>query len=223
MIAFYQNSYKKLYDTSAKYNVIPINEEHYTYKVYLGEGDDYQHNKSHELNIKNKKCSCGKLQDKDLMCEHLLAYYRVIEKKSLKQILEMPYNPYYSYQYLRSFYKENINPVVIDALSSDKTTQPPPKSTKRQPGRPSTKRKQTRKRSDKTVRCSNCLKTKHNKKRCPKVEGYANLIAQGLIIPDTESEQSDDSSASDKEDRKPKAKRTRTNKKPTERSESSFY
>ena len=68
-----------------------------------------------------------------------------------------------------------------------------------------------------------CMKTKHNKKRCPKVEGYANLIAQGLIIPDTESEQSDDSSASDKEDRKPKAKRTRTNKKPTERSESSFY
>ncbi len=127
MIKFYQNEYKKLYESCSKYNIIPINEEQHTYKVYLGEGDDYQHNKSHELNIKNKTCSCGRWQDMDLMCEHLLSYYRNIEKKTLKQILEMPINPYYSYQYLRSFYKENINPVVIDALSSDNKTQPPPK------------------------------------------------------------------------------------------------
>jgi hypothetical protein len=52
MITFYQNQYKKLYDKSAKYNVIPINEDHYTYKVYLGEGDDYQHDKSQEVNLK---------------------------------------------------------------------------------------------------------------------------------------------------------------------------
>ena len=83
MIAFYLNEYKQLYDTSAKYNVIPINEEQKTYKVYLGEGDDYQHNKSHELNIKKKKCSCGRWQDMDLMCEHLFSYYRVIAVQSV--------------------------------------------------------------------------------------------------------------------------------------------
>jgi hypothetical protein len=99
------------------------------------------------------------------MYEHLFAYYRVIEQKTLKQIMDMPINPYYSYQYIRSFYKDNINPVVIDALSSDKTTQPPPKSIKRQSGRPTNKRRQTRKRSETTVTCSNCLKSGHNKKK----------------------------------------------------------
>jgi hypothetical protein len=242
MINKYVTDYRKLFEDSAVYNVLPINEERFTYKVYMGEGDDYQHNKSHELNIKLKKCSCGHWQDTDLTCVHLFAYYRVIENKSCKEILDMPYNPYYGYQYLNNLYKDNINPVVIDTLSSDNTTMPPPKTNKRQPGRRSNKRKQRRSFSENTVHCSNCGQKGHNKKRCPKVEGYKFLKTRGLIDTDssdsdndedkkqkakptnkgTKRDRHDESSDSDiDEDKKPKAKPTNKGKKRA-RSEKSF-
>ena len=52
----------------------------------------------------------------------------------------MPICPYYGYQFLYKFYKENITPVIIDSLSSDNNTKPPELSYKRQPGIPTTKR-----------------------------------------------------------------------------------
>ncbi len=187
MIKKYEDSYKTLFNNSISYNILPINEQMYTYKVYMGEGDDYDPNKTQEINMRLRKCSCGTWQDTELMCVHAITYYRVIEKKSLKQIMDLPFNHYYSYKYLRSLYKDNINPVILDSLSSDKTTKPPPFTKKRKAGRPPTKRKSRKPQYEKTVTCSNCGGKAHNKTKCTKEKGYKILKELGLLS-DSESE-----------------------------------
>jgi hypothetical protein len=121
-------------------------------------------------------CTCGQWQNNELMCVHVMSYYRIIERKSVKEILEMPFCQYYSYQYLNLFYKENINPVIIDLLSHDTSTKPPPITEKRASGRPKSARK--RKRSKVSVKCSNCEETGHTKKKCQQPLGYAKLMKQ---------------------------------------------
>jgi hypothetical protein len=176
MIASYVATYRDLFDKAATYNVIPINTENYTYKVFYGEGSDYNSTKSHVVNMRNRMCTCGQWQNNELMCVHVMSYYRIIERKSVKEILEMPFCQYYSYQYLNLFYKENINPVIIDLLSHDTSTKPPPITEKRASGRPKSARK--RKRSKVSVKCSNCEETGHTKKKCQQPLGYAKLMKQ---------------------------------------------
>ena len=77
------------------------------------------------LDVPNETCTCGTWQDMELLCVHCMAYLRIIENKSFKDILDMPSCPYYGYQFLYKFYKENITPVIIDSLSSDNNTKPP--------------------------------------------------------------------------------------------------
>jgi hypothetical protein len=91
----------------------------------------------------------------------------------------------------------------------------------------STKRKQKRSHRENTVRCSNCGCKGHNKKRCPKQEGYKFLKTRGLIKEeslfsnndpsdsDNESESNNDDTKTkqtklDNDDKKPKAKRRNT-------------
>jgi hypothetical protein len=140
MGAYYSNLYKERYNKCAVYNVIPINEDELTYKVYVGEGVEYVHYKTQFLNLREKTCSCGTWQDTELFCEHIMSYYRFIENKTLEDILKLPYCQYYSYQYLNNIYKDNITPVIIDTLSSDKITKAPPHTNKRQAGHPATRR-----------------------------------------------------------------------------------
>ena len=45
-MVYYLNLYKEIYNNCALYNVIPINEEELTYKVYVGEGDASVHYKT---------------------------------------------------------------------------------------------------------------------------------------------------------------------------------
>jgi hypothetical protein len=78
-----------------------------------------------------------------------MAHKRIVENKTLKEILELPFSPLYSYQFLAKMYKENICPVVIDTLISDNTTKPPPESSVRQAGRPRNKRRQQQSTSEK--------------------------------------------------------------------------
>lgn len=172
MIASYRVKYKELYETAATYNCVAINEETYTYKIFLGDGEDYVANKSHLLDMKNRTCTCGYWQNNELMCVHCMAYCRVVEKLSLKEILEKPYCHYYSYEYLNKLYATNINPVIIDNLSSDTSTKPPKLNGKRQPGRPAIKRKRKRMKSERTIVCGNCGIPGHNKRRCDKPVGY---------------------------------------------------
>lgn len=186
MVEHYSTIYKERYNDSAIFNVIPINEEDLTYKVYVGEGDEYVHYKTQFINMRLKTCTCGEWQDTELLCEHVMSYYRVIENKSLEQIYRLNYSPYYGYQYLNNFYKDNINPVIIDTLTSDKTTKPPPVSNKRKAGRPPTRRLQKKPKFDITVKCSNCGFFGHNKRTCPKPVGYKIMKAQGLITSDDE-------------------------------------
>lgn len=192
MVAFYSNLYKQRYNACAIYNVIPINEEQSTYKVYVGEGDDYVHYKTQFLNMQQKTCTCGEWQDTELFCEHVMSYYRVIENKPLEDIYRIPFSQYYSYQYLNHFYKENVNPVIIDTLASDKTTKPPAVTNKRQAGRPPTRRLRKKSRSEITVKCSNCEKPGHNKRGCPKPIGYKEMKAQGLVTSDGSDSDDDD-------------------------------
>ncbi len=81
MITCYKDDYKEKFNKSAVYNVLRISEELNTYKVYIGTGEDYDHSKSHILNMTNETCTCGIWQDTSLMCKHVMAYYRVVEKK----------------------------------------------------------------------------------------------------------------------------------------------
>ena len=102
------------------------------------------------------------------------------------------------------------------------------------------------------------MKTAHNKKRCQEPENYLELVAQGVICPEKDSDHystllakgiirpdsdsdNEDSNYDSKpkakatkqtvrrmsdsanDDDQPKPKRTRTNKKPPQRSEKSFY
>jgi hypothetical protein len=143
MIASYVKKYRELFDKAATYNVIPINVESFTYKVYVGsDGTDYNSRSSHIIDLRNRTCTCGEWQNNELFCQHIIAYYRIMENMSIKQLLELPYCMYYSYEYLNYFYNENINPVIIDLLSSDKTTKPPTITNKRTSGRPVTVRKE---------------------------------------------------------------------------------
>jgi hypothetical protein len=175
MLPVYVKEYKKLYTDSAKYEVIRISDKDHTYKTYIGTGNDYNHRNTHEVNVNHQMCTCGKWQDSNLLCVHAMAYYRKIDEKTLTEVLAMRFNNYYSYQYLHKLYNENINPVIINVLTSDRETLPPPENKKRQPGRPATKRKQKRSRSEVTVRCGNCGEEGHNKKSCNKPSGYKEM------------------------------------------------
>ena len=204
MVAYYSNIYKERYNDCAIYNVIPINEDELTYKVYEGEGDEYVHYKTQILNIRERTCSCGKWQDTELFCEHVMAYYRIMEQKSLEDIFRIPFSHYYSYQYLNQIYKDNITPVIIDSLASDQITKPPPVTGKRQAGRPASRRIRKKSRSELTVTCSNCDTPGHNKRGCPKPIGYKDLKAKGLITSDVDEESNDDSDDSETNNNKNK-------------------
>ena len=54
MVVYYLNLYKEIYNNCALYNVIPINEEELTYKVYVGEGDASVHYKTQNVNTRDK-------------------------------------------------------------------------------------------------------------------------------------------------------------------------
>ena len=175
MIPSCERHYKKMFDTSANYRVTAINEDLSTYKVYKGVGNDYNYHESHEINMENKTCTCGYWQDTELLCVHAMAYYRIIEEKNLKEIFDLPFCQYYSYQYLYKLYKENINPVIIEVLPNDNETKPPPINRKRQAGRPPTKRIRKRSKTGVTIKCSNCTKPGHNRKTCPEPIGLRNI------------------------------------------------
>ena len=191
-----ERNMRKLYETCANYNITLINEEQNTYKVYMGVGNDYNHHKTHEINLREKTCTCGYWQDSELVCVHVMTYYRIIEDKSLLEILAMPFCHYYSYQYLNKFYKDNINPVIIEVLQSDHETKPPMINKKRQPGRPITKRMRKRSKSDNTIMCSNCGETGHNKKTCKKPIGYLLNKKQLSTINDSDEEIIDNATSS---------------------------
>ena len=130
-------------------------------------------------------------------CYVVLQNYR---KKSLEDIYRIPFCQYYSYQYLNNIYKDNITPVIIDSLTSDKTTKPPPITNKRQAGRPATRRMRKKSRSDITVKCSNCDKLGHNKRGCPKPIGYKQMKAQGLVTSDVDEDDNDDDNQDNEDD-----------------------
>ncbi len=166
MLPIYKSEYKKLFDKSVTFDVVLIDEERETYKVYHGEGETYNHSKSHIVDIEHEYCTCGKWQDTELMCEHAMAVCREIYDFNVSKLYDEPIPLYYTYQTLGKFYKENINPVIIHLLQSDGETKPPPINNKRQPGRPSNKRRRTRSKTDKTVVCGKCGRKGHNQVSC---------------------------------------------------------
>ena len=184
LISQYKHEYKRLYNECINYKVIPVNEETLTYKVYMGDGEDYNHHKTHVIDVRKKSCTCGFWQDRELLCLHAMAYHRQVKEKTLNNILDMDFCPYYSYEYLHKLYKENITPVIIEALISDKTTKPPPESVKRPASRPTTKRIRKRRKSDVSVKCSNCGRKGHNKSTCPKPVGWKMMVTRGEVQDD---------------------------------------
>ena len=114
-------------------------------------------------------CSCGVWQDFMYPCRHGCAVYRKWKEKQFNYVLANLVHPYYKFEFVKQTFRNNVFPVSLDAIKYDGVTKPPMVS-KRQPGRPRTKR--IRRRSeylepeDSPVTCSICGKRGHNRRTC---------------------------------------------------------
>ncbi|KAG7359842.1 transposase [Nitzschia inconspicua] len=68
------------------------------------------------LNVKEQTCECGKLQEHRIPCIDAVAYYRVLEMKTMQYILDNHVSEHYKYETINELLKENIVPVSLDVL-----------------------------------------------------------------------------------------------------------
>lgn len=237
LIVQYKKDYQELFNQSASYDIISNDDDGTSYKVYWGKGDDYNHTKTHIINLDTKMCTCGVWQDTELLCVHIMCYYRSVEGLSFKEVLELPHSPYYSYNTLGKLYKDNIKPVIVHQLESDNETLPPPLNNKRQAGRPAIRRKRKRSKTEKTVVCSKCRKPGHNAIGCNEPVGVLqqsvrtqnvgehnspDLFAETFAVGNSTNANSDTVSEIDQVKVAPKKKGRPKKNKPFERNEESF-
>ena len=114
-------------------------------------------------------CSCGIWQDVLYPCRHGCAIFRKWKEKDFGYILRNLVHPYYKFEYVQEMYKNNIFPACIDNVKYDGVTRPPV-VTKRQPGRPRSKRLRRRSEfldpEESPIKCSDCGQRGHNKRTC---------------------------------------------------------
>ena len=127
---------------------------------------------SHNLNIIQKTCTCGKWQEHNVPCIDAVAYLQIFEEKSLQEILNEDLSKLYDYACIHKLYKSNINAVALSTIKSDGTTLPAKRLCKTQPGRPKALRFRRRckyeKDNDSIIKCKTCTRPGHNSRTCSK-------------------------------------------------------
>jgi hypothetical protein len=126
--------------------------------------------RSHNVEVINRWCSCGKWQEHDVPCIDAVAYYCIHEEKPLDYIFEKCIHAWYKYESHQKLFSKNIVPVVIDQLVMDGETCPPNNKGKWQAGRPKVRHIQNRSKytvaEESPIICSLCQQRGHNKKTC---------------------------------------------------------
>ena len=149
---------------------------------------------SHIVDLKKKKCSCGKWQDHKYPCKHLFAVFRKWKPsmKVYKDIIDEECHFFYKVGIHQRIWEFNFYPVVSDNIGLDGTTNPPPVP-KRTAGRP--KELRFRKRSkctdpqDSVITCSICKQRGHNKTTCERRRNELALQEKEKNNPENNDEQ----------------------------------
>jgi len=116
-----------------------------------------------------KYCTCGTWQDMLFPCRHACAVYRKHLRKEFSYVQECLVHRFYLFDSVKSLFKTNINPVCLEHVHYDGETKPPYCS-KRQPGRPKSKRFRRRSEflnaEDSKIKCGMCNQRGHNSRTC---------------------------------------------------------
>ena len=75
---------KSLYDASAGFDVIGINEEDGLYRIKWKDKSITVTSIWHDIDVQNGVCSCGKWQDREYPCINAMAFYRKHEMLSFE-------------------------------------------------------------------------------------------------------------------------------------------
>jgi hypothetical protein len=183
-----QQHIKKLYDASASFEVLKIDERLGEYKVNRTPINIGADRVSHCINKINRTCTCGKWQDREFPCIDALAYFRNYEKISVNKVLANEVAAYYNSRVLYFLWKTNINPVIISTLEKTQEILPPIdfETNKRQSGRPKKKRYRLNRSkyanpAESKISCQNCGEAGHNRKTCTIRKYFQKLAEQSKL------------------------------------------
>ena len=123
------------------------------------------------IDLQYKTCECGLWQHYLYPCIDVLAYYRIHEVMPMHRVFAAEVDKLYTYENEQEMLNLNIHPVCMEAIGADGSTLPPKLSTKRQAGRPKTKRFRKRSRwahepERSNIVCSGCKRRGHNIRTC---------------------------------------------------------
>ena len=159
------------WDGCAGYEVLEVESGGSQFTIVRQHRKAFENRSMYNIDIMQRRCTCGEWQDHELPCIDALAYYRLYEKITLNDVLERHVNEKYTYGNEREMLAINIVPVCLETIIPDGLTLPPKQSTKRSTGRP--KKVRIRKRSrwshdpeKSNVVCSKCKQRGHNIKTC---------------------------------------------------------
>jgi hypothetical protein len=111
------------------------------------------------VNTRENYCDCYDFEEYISPCSHAIA----VAQNQADNPLDLFYDMYSTEAY-KATYSRHLVPVSIENLQSDDSILPP--LTRKQAGRPRTKRFRKGQWKRKQTRCSNCLDWGHNKKGC---------------------------------------------------------
>ncbi|XP_024027683.1 uncharacterized protein LOC21396860 [Morus notabilis] len=152
-----ENEVRKNFEESSKLTTKPTNDDIF---------EVYNKNKSWVVNMKQKTCTCGRLEHDQLPCSHSIAASNKMNMGIYKYS-----SYYYTNEALQNTYHHTVHPLgdsstwnVPDNIKAMKIFAP---STKNPPGRPRTNKIPSAEETEKTkVKCGRCGRFGHNRKTC---------------------------------------------------------
>ena len=123
------------------------------------------------IDLHYRTCECGLWQHYLYPCIDVLAYYRIHEVMPMHRVFAAEVDKLYTYENEQEMLSLNIHPICMETIGADGSTLPPKVSTKRQSGRPKTKRFRKRSRwayepERSNIVCSGCKRRGHNIRTC---------------------------------------------------------
>jgi hypothetical protein len=122
------------YQMCAGFEVIQLHETTDKFKNNRTNGPLGEVATAHRVDIRERKCTCGKWQEYGCPCIDAMAYYWLFMGNSLEEIMLQTISPFYNYTSQHELFRENIDPVIVEMLENDNVTKPPNPHIKRQQG-----------------------------------------------------------------------------------------